>query len=99
MNKNFDETTGRSKFFDNVNKELNRLINPVTGKVKAELLEQINCPVCEANSYDYLFVKQGFDFVRCKSCNLVYVNPRLLESATLAYYGDAADQQSMEYWM
>lgn len=99
MNKNFDETTGRAKFFENVNKELYRLINPATGKVKAELLEQVNCPVCDANSYDHLFVKQGFDFVRCKTCDLVYVNPRLLESATLAYYGDAADQQSMEDWM
>ena len=99
MNKNFDETTGRSKFFDNVNKELNRLLDPATGKVKAELLEQVNCPVCEANTFDHLFVKQGFDFVRCKNCNLVYVNPRLLENATLAYYGDSADQQSMADWM
>lgn len=99
MNMNFDESTGRSRFFENVNKELNRLIDPDTGKVKAELLEQVNCPVCEAEAFDPLFVKQGFNFVRCKSCSLVYVNPRLLESATLAYYGDAADQQSMEDWM
>lgn len=99
MNKNFDDTTGRSKFFDNVNKELNKLTDPATGKVRAELLENVNCPNCDANSYDHLFVKQGFDFVRCKNCNLVYVNPRLLESATLAYYGDAPDQQSMVDWL
>lgn len=100
MNKNFDDTTGRSRFFDNVNKELNKLIDPATGKVKSELLEHVNCPICDANSYDTLFVKQGFDFVRCKNCNLVYVTPRLLESATLAYYGDAAaDQESMVDWL
>lgn len=99
MNKNFDESTGRARFFENVNKELNRLIDPATGKVKAELLEQVKCPVCEAVGFDPLFTKQGFDFVRCTNCNLVYVNPRLLESATLAYYGDSADQQSMEDWM
>ena len=99
MKSNFDETTGRSKFFENVNKELNRLIDPATGKVKAELLEQVHCPVCEAQEFDPLFTKQGFDFVRCTKCSLVYVNPRLLESATLAYYGDSADQQSMEDWM
>lgn len=99
MQTNFDETTGRKQFFENVNRELNKLIDPSTGKVKAELLERVNCPVCDADSYELLFVKQGFDFVRCSSCNLVYVNPRLLESATLAYYGDAADQQSMTDWL
>lgn len=99
MNKNFDETTGRNRFFDNVNKELNKLIDPATGRVKGELVEHVNCPVCDADSYDPLFVKQGFDFVRCRNCRLVYVTPRLLESATLAYYGDAADQQSMTDWL
>jgi SAM-dependent methyltransferase len=96
---NFDDTTGREKFFENVNKELGRFIDPSTGKVKAELVEQVPCPVCGANVYDLLFTKQGFDFVRCTNCTLVYVNPRLLESATLAYYGDASDQQSMVDWL
>lgn len=99
MNKNFDETTGRAKFFENVNKELSRFIDPVTGKVRSELVEQVPCPVCEAVDYEPLFTKQGFDFVRCKNCTLVFVNPRLLESATLAYYGDASDQQSMVDWL
>lgn len=99
MQTNFDEVTGRKKFFDNVNKELNKLIDPATGKVRAELAEYVHCPNCEADSYDPLFVKQGFDFVRCKDCGLVYVTPRLLESATLAYYGDAPDQESMVDWL
>lgn len=99
MNVNFDDTTGRSKFFQNVDRELNKLIDPATGKVRAELLEQVRCPICDAGTHEHLFVKQGFDFVRCGNCSLVYVNPRLLESATLAYYGDAADQQSMTDWL
>lgn len=99
MNKNFDDVTGRAKFFENVNKELGRFIDPVTGRVKAELVEQVPCPVCDSTAYESLFTKQGFDFVRCMNCTLVYVNPRLLESATLAYYGDASDQQSMVDWL
>lgn len=99
MNKNFDDATGRAKFFDNVNKELTKLIDPATGKVKADLVEHVKCPACDADSYEPLFAKQGFVFVRCKNCNLVYVTPRLLESATLAYYGDAVDQQSMTDWL
>lgn len=99
MNKNFDDATGRAKFFENVNKELGRFIDPVTGRVKAELVEQVPCPVCDSTVYEPLFTKQGFDFVRCTNCTLVYVNPRLLESATLAYYGDASDQQSMVDWL
>lgn len=99
MNRNFDETTGRTKFFDNMGRELERLTDPATGKIRAELAEHIDCPNCGADSYDRLFSKQGFDFVRCRECTLVYVNPRLLESDTLAYYGDAAGQSSMEDWL
>lgn len=82
-----------------MNNELSRFIDPATGKVRSDLVEQVPCPVCEAVEYEPLFTKQGFDFVRCKNCTLVYVNPRLLESAILAYYGDTSDQQSMVDWL
>lgn len=99
MKKNFDSATGRSKFFDDVNKELSLLIDPATGKVKSELVEWVKCPVCEADGFEFLFAKQGFDFVRCRNCTLIYVNPRLFESAILEYYGDASVLQSMTDWV
>lgn len=104
MENKFDDKTGRSQFFDNVDKELSVLIDPQTGKIKSNLVERVNCPVCEGEKYEHLFIKQGFDFVRCSNCKLVYINPRLLESETLAYYGEAPKenqdgQQSMSDWL
>lgn len=104
MENKFDDKTGRSQFFDNVDKELSILVDPQTGKIRSDLAEQVNCPVCDGDQYEYLFIKQGFEFVRCSNCNLVYVNPRLLEKETLAYYGDAPKEgerapQSMSNWL
>ena len=39
--------------------------------------ETIPCDMCESLEHVLLFVKEGFRHVRCKSCGLVFVNPRL----------------------
>ncbi len=39
--------------------------------------ETISCDMCESLVHELLFVKEGFRHVRCKSCGLVFVNPRL----------------------
>jgi SAM-dependent methyltransferase len=35
------------------------------------------CDLCGGDTYDTLFVKEGFPHVRCRTCGLVFVNPRL----------------------
>jgi 2-polyprenyl-3-methyl-5-hydroxy-6-metoxy-1,4-benzoquinol methylase len=44
-----------------------------------ELSQQIEiaCDLCGGREHGVLFVKEGFRHVRCTSCGLVYVNPRL----------------------
>jgi SAM-dependent methyltransferase len=39
-------------------------------------LEYINCNLCGSDSTKLIFVKDGFNVVRCRKCGLVYVNPR-----------------------
>lgn len=36
-----------------------------------------NCDLCGSPDHELLFVKEGFQHVRCRSCGLVFVNPRL----------------------
>lgn len=39
----------------------------------------IACDLCGSEDHTLLFVKEGFLHVRCRSCGLVFVNPRLTE--------------------
>ncbi len=45
-----------------------------------ETLEYINCDLCGKHETTLLFTKDGYKHVRCNSCGLIYVNPRLRHS-------------------
>jgi SAM-dependent methyltransferase len=49
-------------------------------------LERVDCAVCGRDDDEALFDKDGFAIVRCRSCGLVYVNPRLTPAALGALY-------------
>jgi 2-polyprenyl-3-methyl-5-hydroxy-6-metoxy-1,4-benzoquinol methylase len=95
---NFDKETGRDKFFDLMSKELETLIDPRSGKVKDELVQWIPCPLCGKESHEHLFAKQGFDFVRCRKCCLVFVNPQPKVSEIEQYYKQEGPSSAAE-WM
>lgn len=42
-----------------------------------EKLEYVNCDLCKNNETTLLFEKDGYKHVKCNSCGLIYVNPRL----------------------
>ncbi|MBI2673310.1 class I SAM-dependent methyltransferase [Candidatus Woesearchaeota archaeon] len=39
--------------------------------------EAVNCVICNKDNSEFLFERDGFKIVKCKSCGLIYVNPRL----------------------
>ena len=39
-----------------------------------------NCPMCRSNDYSLEIKKDGLDIVKCKKCELIYVNPVFDES-------------------
>ena len=53
-------------------------------------MEQVSCPLCGADDYADLWSKAGAQYVRCRSCTLVYESPRLTESELKAFYSDQA---------
>lgn len=36
----------------------------------------ISCPACESDDYEEQFQKEGFDFVKCKNCQTMFITPR-----------------------
>ena len=90
-----DQETGRDRYFAERDRELAALADPATGRLDAALAEEIDCPLCGSASHSALFEKQGFTFVRCDHCRLVFVNPRLKEKLLLDEYRTAG---SSDLW-
>lgn len=93
----FDKLTKGEPFFIARDKELDQLVDPETGKVYAHLTKKINCLLCQSPIFTVLFTKNGFDYVRCRKCKHVYVNPQLDEKATLSHYDDKSKTTELSY--
>lgn len=51
-------------------------------------LEYVICNVCGSDDYDLFFIENNFHVVRCKTCGLVYVNPRPVEDCAEPQHGE-----------
>lgn len=60
--------------------------------IKAELAEYVTCPVCGSKESDFFFEKDWFRYVKCQNCSMVYMNPRLNQSATKAFYNSTVNE-------
>lgn len=73
----FENIDLRKQYFIELDKEIRELIDPKTGLLNENISKIINCPLCNQDNYEQLFIKRGYTFVRCKECGLVYVNPQV----------------------
>lgn len=55
-----------------------------------------NCPICGSSKIKFKFFKNGFKFVKCQKCNLVFVNPRPSAEFLEKYYSEGATYQYMQ---
>lgn len=69
---------------------------------KSKNLENVSCNYCGADDYKVRYIKDGYNIVQCKKCDLVYVNPRLTQVSINKLYdedyflGDGFDK-SIQY--
>lgn len=84
-----NQETGRDRYFEARDQELAALVDPDTGRLAEKLARHIDCPSCDSSSHARLFDKQGFTFVRCDECRLVFVNPQVREDVVLEEYRTA----------
>jgi SAM-dependent methyltransferase len=81
-----DKETGRDRYFAARERELAALVDPATGMLAERYARTIDCPLCDSAGYAPIFVKNGFTFVRCDDCGLVFSNPQVDESLVLDEY-------------
>jgi 2-polyprenyl-3-methyl-5-hydroxy-6-metoxy-1,4-benzoquinol methylase len=56
--------------------------------MQGKKFEKINCNYCGSLDSRVVYIKQGFNIVQCKSCSLVYVNPRLTQEEIFKLYDE-----------
>ena len=93
----FESETGRDVYFKQLEKELAELIDPSTGLLDRKYSQWVPCPMCKGKQHDELFVKRGYTFVRCKSCDLVFSNPQVTPVVVNNVYRN--ELSSTELWM
>jgi len=81
----WDQSIGNHKFF----------IDNSTGLFRDEFIEERSCPACQENNCQKMFTKQGGQYVKCKSCNMVYLNPVFTDEALTQYYTNNQVEQGV----
>ncbi len=61
---------------------------------KADFVE-VNCPACNSEDSDYAFEKNQIDYVVCRDCETMYVNPRPTTEILETYYSTS---ENYAYW-
>ena len=88
----------RNKFFKELDKEIKLLIDCETGFLSEKFSIEVNCPVCisSKNHHSLLFVKNGFKFVRCLKCGMIFTNPQVRKELLEDLYKDS---KSNDIWV
>lgn len=56
----------------------------------------VRCNLCDRDCISELWIKDGFRYVRCQNCGLIYVNPQLLPSEIEAIYAVGYQSKSAD---
>jgi 2-polyprenyl-3-methyl-5-hydroxy-6-metoxy-1,4-benzoquinol methylase len=81
-----NQETGRDRYFAARERELAALVDPASGLLAERYARTVPCPLCGSGEWRHLFTKNGFSFVRCRSCSLVFSNPQVREDLVEAEY-------------
>lgn len=62
-----------------------------TKNLRENYSQYTTCPVCHSKDVIPLYEKDLFVWVRCNNCSMVYLNPRLNDSAVHQFYNSSAN--------
>ena len=74
----------RNDYYKAHAKDVRRLVLPHRRAFKA-----VRCPACDLDNRDVHFVKKGFTFRKCSSCQTVYISPRPPRKILDTFYQNA----------
>lgn len=63
------------------------------GRLRPDRTTGVGCLCRQKASCRAVFTKQGFDFVSCEGCGLLFVDPRPTPQALHAFYGDSESER------
>lgn len=109
-NRNFSkEIAAVDKHFEEIKKESFNfpMLNGIV--VDPQLVTDLEfCPVCSFSGFEQLFLKFGFLYVKCTSCEHIFVKNRINENVLLKLYSESnigkldreahRSNQHQEYW-
>ncbi len=78
-------------------REVKELIDLSTNKVSADLVDLRNCPVCSSSVHTRSFTKEGFDFVKCSDCGMLYTPQVLKQKVLKKFYEDEYYTQTWKF--
>ncbi len=84
----------RSKLWDASIANHKRYLNSKTGLFDSKWTENRPCPVCKEDNCIAIFGKEGGVYVKCLTCEMVYINPVFTDSAITHYYQSNHSVQS-----
>ena len=87
----------RQKMYEVTDSYRESFIDPETGQLRARISEQRACPVCGSQDHSELFRKNGGRYVRCQSCNMLYLNPVLKDAELALYYQNNNAAQALAH--
>jgi len=84
----FEEKTNRTGFLENRKENDSKFwfIDKDNICIKDQYREERNCPICNCSKYVLAFNKEGFNHVKCKKCNFIFVSPVLTDGALYDFY-------------
>lgn len=91
------ELTNRDKHIQSRAAKNDRVefIDAKTSIVRDECSKKRHCPVCDTDEYTYLFLKEGYEHVRCNSCRHIYVKRVLNKEAQKKLYSGEDSYQAV----
>jgi len=95
--KSYEELSGRDRFFRLLEEEMHLLVDVQTGEMRHDWAEDVRCYLCDGQDEEELFRKQGLRFVRCRTCGLMYMNPRPSAAALERLY--AYESAANDAWV
>ncbi|MFH1894728.1 MAG: class I SAM-dependent methyltransferase [Patescibacteria group bacterium] len=92
------DTVLRKKYFQTLEKEIETLVSSKTGLLDRKYSKIINCPLCNSRPsyHKNLFVKNGYTFVRCDNCEMIFTNPQVKQELLDELYGKS---EANDIWM
>jgi 2-polyprenyl-3-methyl-5-hydroxy-6-metoxy-1,4-benzoquinol methylase len=76
------------EFYRRLETKARELIDPSTGMVRQSLVAKVPCPNCRSADAVARIIVNGFNYVTCTQCGLVFLNPQLTDQALRDMYND-----------